>query len=166
MAAVRNASLLLLCLLAAGLGCQRRAMSPGGPLARGRAEFAAPAWGAATGGLQCRLRPTKRLWHAGETPTFRVDLRNRGPRVFALTVDPLRPDRISINDKWHQRLAPDSAGRKVVPFGPASDFADLPWTLPPQAASLLTQGRHTVRIAFVFEGIEVTSNPVEIEIAH
>lgn len=166
MAKVRNASLLLLCLLAAGLGCQRRAASPGGPPARERAEFAAPAWGIAAAGLQCRLRPTKRLWHAGETSIFRVDLRNRGPRVFALVVDPLRPDRISIDGKWQQRLAPDSTGRKIMPFGPASDFTDLPCTLPPQTASLLTQGRHTVRIAFVFEGIEVTSNPVEIEIAH
>ncbi|MBN2133538.1 MAG: hypothetical protein JW741_28820 [Sedimentisphaerales bacterium] len=165
MANARNGVLLLLCLLAAGAsGCQKRSARPARLSAHGNTEFAAPAWGAAAGGLQCRLRPTKRLWRAGETLAFRVDLRNEGKRVFALAVEPLQPQRIAVDRQWQQRSAADPAGRKMAPFGPGSEFADLPLALPPEAMRRLTKGRHMVQIAFVFEGIEVRSNPVEIEI--
>ena len=62
-------------------GCNRRTQAPA------RAATSpirpAPTWGPDTEGLQCRLRPTRRLWHHGETITFRLDIRNQGPRLFA-----------------------------------------------------------------------------------
>jgi hypothetical protein len=166
MAHARNGVAFLLCLLAAGTpGCRKESVRPARPSVEAKTEFAAPAWGAAENGLQCRLRPTKRLWRAGEAPAFRVDLRNEGRRIFALAVEPLQPQRIAIDTQW-RRSASETEGRRVAPFGPGSEFIDLPLVLPPEAMGRLTEGRHIIRIAFVFEGIEVASNPVEIEIVN
>ncbi len=83
-----------------------------------------------------------------------------------MALDPLRPHRIAIDRQWHQRPTAATTARKMVPFGPGSELADLPLTLPPEAMHPLTKGRHVVQIAFIFEGIEVRSNPVEIEIVN
>lgn len=165
MADARNGVLVALCLLVVGPGCHKRSTRPAGATSDPKNDFEAPAWSASADGLQCRLRPTKRLWRVGETPTFRVDLRNGGQRVFALAVEPLRPDRIAIDRQWYQPPRAGVTGRKMVAFGPAADFADLPLILPSQMTHLLPKGRHVVQIAFRFEGIEVRSNPVEIDIA-
>ncbi len=80
-------------------------------------------------------------------------------------MEPLRPQRVAIDRRWLYRPSADITVARVVRFGPGSEFTDLPLTLWPEAMPRLTKGRHVVQIAFVFEGIEVKSNPVEIEIA-
>jgi len=50
-------------------------------------------------------------------------------------------------------------------LGPGVEILDLSAVLPHDARSLLTPGRHVIQVAFSFEGIEVVSNPVDIEIA-
>ncbi|MBN1361914.1 MAG: hypothetical protein JW993_15060 [Sedimentisphaerales bacterium] len=167
MADARKGILLLFWLLAAcGWGCHRQSAESARPTTGGRTEFTAPAWGNPADGLQCRLRPVKRLWQAGETPVFKVDLRNQGKRIFALPVEPLQPQRVAIDRQWLNWPAPASSGVRMTSFGPGSDLADLPLSLPPEAARRLTEGRHIIQIAFVFEGIEVRSAPLEIEIVN
>ena len=126
--------------------------------------FTAPAWGANSQGLQCRLRPMKRLWRAGETPAFKVDLRNQSQRLFPLACEPLRPYRISIDDQWRPWPSSGPTGTKMMPFGPGAEFTDLMLNLPQETARLLTRGRHVIKIGFLFEGIEVVSDVAEIEI--
>ncbi|GAG07042.1 unnamed protein product, partial [marine sediment metagenome] len=41
---------------------------------------AEPAWGEAVEGVQVRVRADKTKWKIGETPSFKVDVRNRGTR--------------------------------------------------------------------------------------
>ncbi len=126
--------------------------------------FTAPAWGPNSQGLQCRLRPMKRLWRAGETPAFKIDLRNESKRIFPLACAPLWPYRILIDDQWRRWPSSGPTGTKIMPFGPGAEFMDLMVNLPKETARLLTKGRHVIKIAFLFEGIEVVSNAVEIEI--
>jgi hypothetical protein len=161
----RNGVALLLCLLAVGgLGCVGRLAESAIPAKEREVAFTTLTWGSSSQGLQCRLRPAKRLWRAAETPTFRIDLRNRSERVFALACEPLRPDRISIDGQW--RRWPDSGpeGTKMLPFGSGAELVDMVLSLPRETIRLLAKGRHVIRIAFLFEGIEIVSNSVEIEI--
>jgi hypothetical protein len=131
-----------------------------------RATPAQLEWGPAASGLQCRLRPIKRVCPAGESPAFKIDLRNQGGRVFAFVQGQQTPlDRFAVDDRWHPwPNRPPTDGRTLA-FGPGVEFPDLPATLPGNAQSYLTPGPHVIQVAFSFEGIEVVSNPVEIEIA-
>jgi hypothetical protein len=112
------------------------------------------------------LRPAKRLWPVGERPAFRVDLRNEGQRVFALAVEPLQPQRVAIDRRWQPWSVDAATGRKMAPLSPGGEFTDLSLVLPPETLPRLTSGLHRVEVAFVFEGIEVPSNSVEIEIVN
>jgi hypothetical protein len=161
----RNGVVFLLCLLVVGgLGCGGRLAESAIPAKEREVAFTTPTWGPSSQGLQCRLRPTKRLWRVSEIATFKVDLRNRSKRIFALTCEPLRPAGVSIDGQW--RRWPDSGpeGARILPFGAGAERADLVLSLPRETACLLTNGRHIIRIAFLFEGIKVVSNSVEIEI--
>lgn len=144
-------------------GCSRHAT-----VAFPRAQAVSPAeptWGETAGGLQCRLRPIKRVYASGDSPAFTVDLRNQGTRIFAFRQDQQAPLSAYCID-GHRRPWPQPVPRdgKVRAFGPGVEFADMPVTLPPEARSLLPPGRHVVRLAFSFEGVDVVSNPVEIEV--
>ena len=70
----------------------------------------------------------------------------------------------SIDGRWRRWPSPAPTDGKVQALGPGVEVLDLPATLPADARSLLTPGRHVVQVAFSFEGVEVVSNPVEIEI--
>lgn len=145
-------------------GCKRSAKLPAWP--PDRLVRAAPTWGPEAEGLQCRLRPTKRLWRAGETVTFKLDLRNRGKRLFAFDAShPVHAERISLDGRWYRRPRPETAAAKVRPLAPGAELADLTLALPQRPRLPLTPGYHAIAVAFVFEGIEVVSNPVNIEIA-
>jgi len=155
-------TLILLPLLAAG--CAQDVQTP---LVRPQPPAQnAPTWGPEVEGLQCRLRPTKRLWNPQETVTFKLDLRNQGTRLFAFDAhEPLRANRLALNGRWYRWPQPEGAPASVRPFAPGTELADLTLTLPRHARLPLNPGRHEVRVAFLFEGIEVRSNPVRIELS-
>jgi len=126
----------------------------------------ASTWGPEIEGLQCRLRPTKRLWAADETIAFKLDLRNQGPRLFAFDAsEPVHADRVALDGRWYRRPRPETAAVKLRPLAPGAEFADLALSVPQAMRLPLTPGHHDIAAAFVLEGIEVVSNPVEIEIS-
>ena len=165
MRSVGNVILVLLVLLVTlGSGCRRSADAP----ARQRVRLvrAAPTWGPEAEGVQCRLRSVKRLWTADESITFKLDLRNQGRRLFAFNAaQPIRTDRILWDGRWYRVPRPDTAPAKVRPLAPGSELTDLTLIVPRMARLPLTPGYHEVAVAFIFEGIEVVSNSVGIEIA-
>ncbi len=123
-------------------------------------------WGPQAEGLQGRLRPTKRLWQSGETPTFRLDLRNQGRRLFAFNVhEPVCPDRVWLDGRWHHRRRDQAVQAKMHPLAPGGELADLMLTVPAEMGLPLGPGRHTIQVAFDLEDLTVVSNPVEIEVA-
>lgn len=147
-----------------GLGCRRSAETrprPSAPRVR-----VAPTWGPETEGLQCRLRPAKRLWSVDASPAFKLDLRNQGRRLFAFDAsEPVRADRIWLDGRWYRWPDAPTGAAKVQPFAPDTELADLNLILPRASWLPLTPGYHDVAVAFVFEGLNVVSNRVSIEIA-
>lgn len=161
---LKHSILIALTVIAAGAGCSRepavarRYMPP--------ASSAEPMWGETAEGLQCRARPVKRRYAVGDGPTFTIDLRNRGGRIFAFrSGGPAPLSEYSIDGRWRPWPASSPAAGKVRPLGPGAEITDMPATLPPEARAVLTPGPHTIRLAFSLEGVAVVSNPVEIEIA-
>ncbi len=153
----------LLCSLLSS-GCSREAGKA--PASAHRAVRTTSDWGPQVEGLQCRLRPTKRLWQSGEMPTFRFDLRNQGRRLFAFNVhEPVRPDRVWLDGRWHRRRADEAAQAKMRPLAPGAELTDLTLGLPAEMGLALESGRHTIQVAFDLEDLTVVSNPVEIEVA-
>jgi len=69
------------------------------------------AWGPATEGVQCRLRPEMSTWQAGQRPVIQADLRNRGKRDLAFSLNPISWD-IEYDGVWYH--APDATGRRVL----------------------------------------------------
>jgi hypothetical protein len=127
--------------------------------------WARPSWGPQVEGVQCLLRPVKRRWPVEESPTFEIDVRNRGQRIFAFpAADDAPLDRIAIDGRWHRWLRPAGEGVKMWPLAPGVEFNGLSATLPETLRSSLSPGRHMVQVAFVFEGVEVLSNVVTIEL--
>lgn len=151
--------LLLICCL----GCARHILTPAKE--RQTTASARPAWGPQVEGLQCRLRPVRRIWCVGETPTLKVDLRNDGPRIFAFVHSSDAPlYGLCVDGYWHRRLKPTATQGRVWPLAPGVEFTDLSVSLPEAGPAPLTHGRHTIQIAFTFEGVEVVSNPIGVEI--
>jgi len=134
----------------------------------GRAEspaWTAPTWGPEAEGLQCRLRPVKRIWRTGEPPAFKVDLRNHGTRIFAFTRSADVPlHEFSVDGRWYRWPTPPATACRVWPLAPTVEFPDLPVTLPRRICGPLLPGRHTIQVAFLLEGVEVVSDPVGIEV--
>lgn len=160
-----NFRLMLICVAVAlsGIGCARHAARP--VKSPEVAAWAEPVWGPATQGLQCRLRPVRRVWHAPEAPEFKIDLRNQGKRIFAFASSEQVPlHAIGVDGRWYACPRPMRAEGPVWPLAPGVEFAGLPVVLPSDTGLPLAAGRHTIQIAFSFEGLEVISNPVGIEI--
>jgi hypothetical protein len=129
------------------------------------AAWSEPVWSEAVEGLQCRLRPDRRTWRMGERPSFKVDIRNQGKRIFAfLPFHQLQLCRIQFDDKRYQWPSPFMIDSPVWPLAPGSQFNDIAITLHERFKINLSPGRHIVRAVFSLEGIEVVSNPVGIEI--
>lgn len=146
-----------------GLGCRRSARTlPREPVPRVRL---APTWGPEIEGLQCCLRPVKRLWSVDASPAFKLDLRNRGKRVFAFDAsEPICADRIALDGRWYRWPPAPAAAAKVQPLAPGTELTDLDLILPRASWLDLTPGYHDVAVGLVLEGIEVVSNRVTIEI--
>ena len=144
-------------------GCARQTAAP--VRQAERAAWAEPVWGPATEGLQCRLRPAKRLWRSGETPVFKADLRNHGKRTFAFVNSERVPlSGISVDDRWYPYPTSGAVQGRVWPLAPDVEFTNLPVSLPTDMQLSLAPGPHIIRVAFSFEGVEVVSNVVGIEI--
>ncbi len=156
--------LVLVLLVVSGLGC--RGSGPTSAVQPERLVRTASTWGPQVEGLQCRLRPTKRLWPAGQDLAFKLDLRNQGKRLFAVDVaQPLWPQRVAVDGIWYR--LPDSRRTvaKVRPLSPGDEWTDLALTIPGAGALPLTSGYHSLAVALVLEGVEVVSSPVTVEIA-
>lgn len=161
----KHSILIALTVAVAGAGCARHETVT---RRQARALMPTPAevrWGPAAEGIQCRLKPVKRACPAGESPAFNIDLCNRGDRVFAFLHGEQAPVyRFAIDGRWRRWPEPAPADGRTLALGPGVEVLDLPAALPADARPLLTNGRHVVQFAFSFEGIEVISNAVEIEI--
>ncbi|MEN6578057.1 MAG: hypothetical protein ABFD90_17065 [Phycisphaerales bacterium] len=164
MRTLRCSILVPLLVVAAGSGCSRHTVVAPRRM-QAVSSSAEPTWGVAAEGLQCRVRPIKRVYGSGESPTFTIDLRNQGGRIFAFRSGGQTPlSQYSIDGHWRRWPTSPPTDGKVRALGPDVEVADMPVILPQDARSLLTPGVHVVRLAFSFEGVEVVSNPVEIEI--
>jgi hypothetical protein len=147
-----------------GLGCSRQAKESVD--LSGTAARAGVAWGPATQGVQCRIRPIKRLWRANETPLFTVDFRNRGKRVFAMPDDgSLHAQGIVLDGRWYSRPNRSVTEGKLRRLGPEDQLADFSLSLSRDLEIPLDPGSHTIKAVFSLEGLEIVSNPVRIEIS-
>lgn len=145
-------------------GCSREIRTSAKPLeppTRG-----APDWGPSVEGVQCRLRPTRRLWQKGEPITFKLDLRNRGSRLFAFDVrEPIRPSRVAIDRRWHHLRRDETTQAQIRPLASGTELTDLTLIVSPDRDLPLGAGRHTIQVSLELEDLTVPSNPVAIEIA-
>ena len=142
-------------------------------------------WGKANNGVQVRLRADKHTWAAGQTPTFRVDIRNAGKLIvvpqpmsdWELELDGSRYAWTGMaNDVTPKRLPPEGSGSATIPLTAHWVRVAKPKTDANDRSALgderlqLTPGRHSMRIiAFCYDdnrsGLAVESNAVEFEIA-
>lgn len=159
------ATFVVLLIVAGAIGCARQTSVARTARPVRRAAPAQMQWGPVAEGLQCRLRPVKRACPAGESPAFKIDLRNRGSRVFAyVQSDRIPLDRFAIDGSWRPWPDRRPTSGKVLALAPGGELTDLLVTLPTNDQPHLPPGLHVVQVAFCFEGLEVVSNPVEIEI--
>jgi hypothetical protein len=124
-------------------------------------------WGPAVDGIQCRLRPDKLVWKAGEVPTFKVDVRNQGTQQKLTITLAQALHHLEVDGTLYHWVA-DGAGL-LKPLLPGQRYDDIPFTLtddwstgpqpdspPPGIGSglviklqplNLTPGKHTIRVA-------------------
>jgi RNA polymerase sigma factor (sigma-70 family) len=149
------------------------------------------AWGEAVDGVQARLRTSKIAWNDGQTPEFALDLRNRGRRTPS-GCRSVQFCELELDGKWYEyRTDGVDCKSSMLPPGKQVDFwgsvsLAVPWTRKTPARKpgdkgeplQISAGKHTVRVAFVFEpsalppgfgvpadpGMRPISNPVEIEV--
>jgi len=127
--------------------------------------WAEPTWGEADQGLQCRLRPDKRIWQTGETPTFKIDLKNHGRRMFAFPSSHVQQIcKIQFDGKWYHWPNAVTIDGSIWPLAAGVQFGDIPIVLDKRFGIKITPGRHIVRIASVLEGVQIVSNPVGIKV--
>ena len=142
-------------------GCVREPARRRGPSLD--VAWSKPQWGPQSHGLQCRLRPAKRLWRAGQRPTFTVDLRNHGKRIFAFrSAGQISVHEFTVDGRRHRLADPPAAQFRIWPLAPGVEFLDLAVCLPEEVP--VSSGRHEVQVSFLLEGIEVVSNAAGIEI--
>jgi len=130
-----------------------------------RYAWAEPTWGEVDEGLQCRLRPDKRVWQTGETPTFKIDIKNNGRRMFAFPPSHIQQIcRIQFDGKWYHWPNPIMIDGSLWPLAPGVQFDDIPIALHEQFGIKITPGRHIIHVAFSLEGVQVVSNSVSIKV--
>jgi len=154
-----------------------------------------PEWGEAVDGVQARLRTSKTAWNDGQTPEFALDLRNRGRRTPS-GCRGVQFCELELDGKWYEyRTGNVDCKISMLPPGKQIDYwasvsLAVPWTRKTPArkpgdpiddkgeALQVSAGKHTVRVAYVFErsalapnfgvpadaGMRPVSNPVEIEV--
>jgi hypothetical protein len=123
-------------------------------------------WGPDVEGVQCRIRPIKRLWAANEPLVFRVDFRNRGTRTFGILDDgAIHAERILLDGRWYSRPLLGMTGGKPRMLGPGEHLDGLSLCVSRDMAIPFEPGPHTIQVMFLLEGLEILSNPVDFEIA-
>ncbi len=145
-----------------------------------------PLWGEAVEGAQIRLQPEKKTWKTGETPTFRVDARNTGARVFVFD-DESHWNEIEIDGQWYKPEKAIEAGTRITlsaistpitlagEWEPLSDKEVAEYALrhsqstsrvidPEKRVNLtLSPGRHTIRVAYIAMPARAnTGDPVRV----
>jgi len=163
-----------------GAGGKREPLaSQGGsrPTASGSAPATQPTddWGPANDGVRIRLRADKRLWVAGQTPTFRADIRNigKGEYSVARAQEVCELDLDGTRYRW---VGETSVISSVL--APGREYRDIPvaltdnWRTKEGNKPLdLKPGRHTLRVLFFCDGgssnenLVVDTNAVEFEVA-
>jgi len=143
-----------------------------------------PPWGEAVDGVQVRLRADKKVWNAGEVPTFKADVRNVGGQIMSVPRRAEGKCQLELDGRWRywpllrgllvrsDDLAPGAMREGMrVSLGEQLVSADNP----PEPFRL-GSGKHTVRLAIsvsfppgprgeqLREPVRAVSNPVEIEI--
>ncbi|MHC4559344.1 MAG: HEAT repeat domain-containing protein [Planctomycetota bacterium] len=132
-------------------------------------------WGESVEGLQVWLRTDKMVWRMGETPTFSLDLRNNGKKVFNYVRIMEAHCRIEYDGQWYIWADPIMISAPTWPLRPGIQVNGAikvklvkSWGIKMGGKERLelTPGRHMVRVRFTPGGGEVqaVSNPVEIEI--
>ncbi len=98
--------------------------------------------------------------------TFKLDLRNRGSRLFAFDIrEPIRPSRVAIDRRWHHLRRDETTQSKIRPLTPGTELTDLTLIVSPDRGLPLGAGHHTIQVSLELEDLTVLSNPVAIEIA-
>jgi hypothetical protein len=157
----------ILAMAVVGSGCAEETKTPvKRPAGRVAPVEPADQWGPDVQGLQCRMRPIRTAWQAGESLVFRVSLRNGGKRSFALLDDgTVHAERILLDGRWYDRPLLGPVEGKFRLLGPGDQIGDMPLSISKEMALPLGSGLHTMQIAFLLEGLEVVSNSVEFEVA-
>jgi|GEM_PF-5363357 len=142
---------------------------------RGAASPGKATWGEAVEGVRCRLRPDRHSWQAGETPTLKADICNRGTHQLSV-VQHQSVCELWCDGRWYSWAGEIRA--KSSSLGPGRQYNDIPvsldghWVSKSNGKPLRLRRRHLVRLAFTGElsepapgeVIRVHSNPVLIEI--
>jgi len=139
-----------------------------------------PPWGEAVDGVQVRLRADRTVWQAGQTPTFKVEVKNSGERKLRVTAGEWAWE-IEVDGLWYHATAQGWYWPKEFPLGPAAQQKDLPLVLEQWAKWRSKEGdkpiafevgKHTIRVALVAQAgegdtggpVRAITNPVEIVI--
>ncbi|NQT18877.1 MAG: sigma-70 family RNA polymerase sigma factor [Planctomycetes bacterium] len=140
--------------------------------------FAEPPWGAPVDGVQCRLRPEKRVWRVGDVPKLKAEVLNQGKRDFDFLKSEAHFE-VQYDGRWYVHGAGEIlSGNKL--FGPGKRYEGISIGLgnywcgkeDVKKRLQLAPGKHIVRVALddalvpkpAGEMIRVVSNPVEIEV--
>ncbi len=135
-------------------------------------------WGEAVEGIQMRVRAERQRWYEGETPKFRVDMRNKGTVEWELGLTQENWE-VELDGVWHRVGASFTGVFPTLLFGPGQEHKDIEfypevrseWNINGKPLKF-TPGLHTVRLSFgpgtrdraYWRRLRVVSNPVLIEI--
>jgi len=115
-------------------------------------------WGEAVEGVQCRLRGDKKVWNAGEVPTFKADVRNQGTGEFGFLAAQCGL-RLEFEGDWYSWGLPVTVPTSLL--SPGQQHNDIEVTLSDSWRGLvLSPGEHTIRVALD----DAASNSIVIEI--
>jgi hypothetical protein len=130
-------------------------------------------WGEAVEGVQCRLRAEKKVWNAGEIPTFKAEIHSEGKAAVLGMGQSPTPSEVEFDGEWYPRIVPSM----LTTYRPLEEVRRVPielygpWLSGNGSGQWATRpGTHKVRVAFsvrVEDGrkeIRVVSNLVEIEV--
>jgi hypothetical protein len=143
----------------------------------------APGWGEVVAGISVRLEANKTVWEKGETPGFKIGVRNLGDKVPAIS---FTQNSLGILEVDHDEYLLDQEGSSGHGLAPGERRDNIPvtlngkWFTKLRRPLLLSPGKHTVRFALIPgfwfgkrggdedksipSQTRIYSNPVEIEI--
>ncbi|HIJ52460.1 MAG TPA: hypothetical protein HPP66_04820 [Planctomycetes bacterium] len=135
-------------------------------------------WGEAVEGVQMRVRPERQRWYEGETPKFRVDMRNKGTVEWKLGLTQSNWE-VELDGLWHRVGVLWSGWFQKLLLGPGQEHKDIEfypgvwseWNINGRPLKF-SPGSHTVRLSFVpstgdranWRRLRVVSNAVVIEV--